>query len=66
MKARHTFLIFRAAAFAVLLGTAGVTSISVAASAQDARQVSLVSTAKAADLARAETPTAGAGIDAAF
>ncbi len=58
MKVRRTFLIGRAAAFALLLATAGATSLSVASGAQDARQAKMVSDAKPAGFAQATSTAA--------
>ena len=55
MKVRHTFLICRAAAFALLLVTAGAASITVAGGAQDAREVNTLDFARATDAARSTT-----------
>lgn len=53
MTTRHSFLICRAAAFAVLLITAGATSISVAAGAGDAGQLATTGVNHTADSALA-------------
>ena len=53
MKARHPYLICRAATFALLLIIAGATSVTVAENARDARQPSLAVAAPSIDLAQA-------------
>ncbi len=66
MNARHTYLICRAAVFAMLLATAGITSISVAGDAQDARQMKLAGAANGTDFAQAQTATATVGNGPSF
>ena len=66
MKLRRSFLVGRAAAFAVLLITAGATSISVASGAGDTRQSPVTGNSQTAGLALASASTETTQVNADF
>ena len=66
MKLRRSFLVGRAAAFAVLLITAGATSISVASGTEDARQSPVTGDSRTAGLALASASTETTQVHADF
>ena len=66
MEPRHTYLICRAAVFATLLISAGATSVSVAAGAEDARQPELAGDSHKGDFAQARSGTETLKLSSSF